>query len=878
MAIYEFEKTPVEKVPKSKIVGMTIICVSLLMLIALFSNLIVFLKTFLLGALGLFAFPFFIVSLAVGFALVTRKKYVLTKKYIVYLSCSLVSLLSIIQLIIFLSYEGGLGEFLILSYTQGFTAGGILISLVIAPFKFLLNNATAIVFFVVSLIVFVSLIIDYFYYAKNIYVKTQSSVVILKEKKDEPFELKNITVQKENIKPSSITLEAKLENEKKNGAKIKLGLEKRVTNEKSSNINLPPPPIFERIKDVKLNQTETQALPVEKPISRREYILSRPQTIELSPRISPVPKKVIEENVSELKTNQENQIKPSKIFHEEIASNYFKINSDEEKEHSYIAPFIAKNIEDEKPIVMPEKNILNKLDNLSGSNFSNSFEQNNIVQEKMLFENELETKRQQEKAYIAPPLDLITTVSTKPSFDSEQIIAKRIQLENALEMFKVPAKVIGVIVGPAVTRFELEMPAGISVKKLIAHADDIALVLAANGGIRIEAPIPGRSAVGVEVPNDKISMVSLRDILSSQEFISSKSPLTFALGKDINGNAKICDLAKMPHLLIAGATNSGKSVCLNSVIISLIYKSSPEDLKLILVDPKRVEFTMYNELPHLLLQNVITETSKALNALNWAINEMERRYGLFQILKVRNLGEYNLNEKVIAGEEEKLPLIVIIIDELADLMSTNKKEFEEKIMRLAQKARASGIHLILATQRPSVDVITGTIKANLTSRISFAVTSYQDSKTILDQAGAEKLLGKGDMLFAPSDQADPKRIQGCFISGKEVENIVDYIIANNAPSFSEEVENSISNSHYGEDLNSSSAFDELMPQALKYVIESNQATISVLQRKLAIGFPRAARIIDQMEEANFISASDGSKPRTVHITMEQFLKIFGDKE
>jgi len=263
---------------------------------------------------------------------------------------------------------------------------------------------------------------------------------------------------------------------------------------------------------------------------------------------------------------------------------------------------------------------------------------------------------------------------------------------------------------------------------------------------------------------------------------------------------------------------------------------------------------------------------------------MLNRYKMFAEFNVKDLQGYNhlaaMNDYTDENGQPmpKMPQIVIIIDELADLMSTNKKEFEEKIMRLAQKARASGIHLILATQRPSVDVITGTIKANLTSRISFAVTSYQDSKTILDQAGAEKLLGKGDMLFAPSDQADPKRIQGCFISGKEVENIVDYIIANNAPSFSEEVENSISNSHYGEDLNSSSAFDELMPQALKYVIESNQATISVLQRKLAIGFPRAARIIDQMEEANFISASDGSKPRTVHITMEQFLKIFGDKE
>lgn len=874
MAIYEFEKKSPEKMPPIKVIGFVMISVSLLMLLALFSSLLVFLKTFLLGVFGLFAFPFFIVTLAVGFALVNRKKYVLTKRYIVYLTSAIVSLLCIIQLIIFFGYEGGLGEFLVLSYTKGFTAGGILISLVISPFKFLLNNVSALVFFIIALIVFISLIVDYFYYSKNIYIKTQSPVVVLKEKSTPAFELKDKPKPAIETPKQSITLDAKImENKKLSGAKQKLGLEPMSNIDKS---NLPPPPIFERIKDVPEVQVK-QELPIEddkKKMTRREYILSRPQTIDLSPRkpVASMPKKLIEENLNELKQQPDHIIKPTKIFHEEIPQSFFEPKK--EVQPTYIAPTIEKKPE----ILTPEQNLLKHFDMLGSQKVSEPIV--SVLQTPkpvVVHKPEYARSNTAQSQYMAPPIDIITTVSTKPSLDNDQLIEKRIQLENALEMFKVPAKVIGVLVGPAVTRFELEMPAGISVKKLIAHADDIALVLAANGGIRIEAPIPGRSAVGVEVPNDKISMVSIRDILDSPEFLQSKSPLTFALGKDINGHAKVCDLAKMPHLLVAGATNSGKSVCLNSIIISLIYRCSPEDLKLILVDPKRVEFSMYNELPHLLLQNVITETPKALNALNWSINEMERRYGLFQNLKVRNIAEYNLDERVISGDAEKLPMIVIIIDELADLMSTNKKEFEEKIMRLAQKARASGIHLILATQRPSVDVITGTIKANLTSRISFAVTNYQDSRTILDQGGAEKLLGKGDMLYAPSDQAEPKRIQGCFISGKEVENVVDYIIANNSPTFDEEIENSIINPRQMLGGNAGgSQFDDLMPQALKFVIESNTATSSALQRKLAIGFPRAARIIDQMEEANFVSPIEGNKPRTVNITMEDFIKIFGD--
>ncbi|MDD3862939.1 MAG: DNA translocase FtsK, partial [Clostridia bacterium] len=435
-------------------------------------------------------------------------------------------------------------------------------------------------------------------------------------------------------------------------------------------------------------------------------------------------------------------------------------------------------------------------------------------------------------------------------------------------------------VGPSVTRFELEMPPGISVKRIIAHKDDISLALASRAGIRIEAPIPGKSAVGIEVPNNHISTVGLREVVDSDDFLSSKSPVTFALGKDINGCIKTCNLAKMPHLLVAGATNSGKSIFLNALIISMIYKSSPDDLRLILIDPKRVEFSMYSNLPHLVIPNVITETEKASNALTWALNEMERRYEIFETERCRNIEEYNNSPNVISGEEKKLPYIVIVIDEFSDLMSIMKKEIEEKVKRLAQKARASGIHLVLTTQRPSVDVITGTIKTNFPSRISFALTSFADSKTILDQSGAENLLGKGDMLFLPSDANFPVRIQGCFVSNKEVKDVVQYIKENNQQEFDDEagkeIESLVPNGEINDEL-SAQKLDPLSIKCLKFVIENGQASISSLQRNFALGFGKAGRIIDNLTKMGYISKQDGMKPRDVYLTMDGFKNLFGDE-
>jgi S-DNA-T family DNA segregation ATPase FtsK/SpoIIIE len=449
--------------------------------------------------------------------------------------------------------------------------------------------------------------------------------------------------------------------------------------------------------------------------------------------------------------------------------------------------------------------------------------------------------------------------------DKKELLNNAGKLQETLASFGVNAKVIQVTKGPSVTRFEIQPEAGVKVSKIVNLADDIALNLASSG-IRIEAPIPGKSAVGIEVPNKDLTPVFLREVIESKEFLDTKNSLAFCLGKDIGGNCVVGDLAKMPHVLVAGATGSGKSVCINSLIISLLYKYSPDEVKLLLVDPKVVELNVYNGIPHLLIP-VVTEAKKAAGALNWAVNEMTKRYKAFADNGVRNIEGYNeLVNKGIIGE--KMPWIVIIIDELADLMMVCPKDVEDYIARLAQMARAAGMHLVIATQRPSVDVITGMIKANIPSRISFAVSSQIDSRTILDSSGAEKLLGKGDMLFYPVGAAKPVRIQGAFISETEVEEVVEFIKqqrseVNYKDDIMEEIDNNVNGKSNNDDV------DELLSEAIEFVIESGHASTSMLQRKFKIGYNRAARIMDQMEERQIISGRNGSKPRQVLVGKDE---------
>ncbi len=488
--------------------------------------------------------------------------------------------------------------------------------------------------------------------------------------------------------------------------------------------------------------------------------------------------------------------------------------------------------------------------------------------ENSLLENK---KTKDEKEYIRPSLDLlkINKDTELNGSDRQDLIKSANKLTSTLMSFGVEAEVNQVTKGPSVTRFELQPSPGVKVSKIVNLADDIALGLAASG-VRIEAPIPGKSAIGIEVPNKTQTPVFLREVLESEDFTKTDKKLAIALGKDIGGECVVGDLSKMPHTLIAGATGSGKSVCINTLIVSLLYKYSPDEVKLLMVDPKVVELSVYNGIPHLLIP-VVTEPKKAAAALNWAVNEMTRRYKLFADSGARNIDSYNqlFNKGVI---QEKLPYIVIIVDELADLMMVCANDVEDYIGRLAQMARAAGMHLVIATQRPSVDVITGVIKANIPSRISFAVSSQIDSRTILDSSGAEKLLGKGDMLYYPVGESKPLRVQGCFISEEEVENLVNFVKKDISDIKYEEdiLEHIQKETKNAESSSNGEEVDELLGDVIKTVIEFNQASTSFIQRKFKVGFNRASRIMDELEERGIISGRDGSKPRQVLVSKEEY--------
>lgn len=481
----------------------------------------------------------------------------------------------------------------------------------------------------------------------------------------------------------------------------------------------------------------------------------------------------------------------------------------------------------------------------------------------------------EDENYEFPPIELLSIGESKGLKGGKKAIADNAtRLQKTLYSFGVSAKVENVSVGPAITRYELKPAEGVRVNKIANLADDIALNLAAES-IRIEAPIPGKQAVGIEVPNKENEIVHLRDIIETSTFSDYKSKLAFALGKDVAGNEVVTDIAKMPHVLIAGSTGSGKSVCINTLITSIIYKAKPSEVKLLMVDPKVVELSVYNGIPHLLIP-VVTDPKKAAGALAWAVQEMVKRYGLFAEKGVRDVKGYNeaLDKE---GEAEKLPQIVIIIDELADLMMVAAKDVEDAICRLAQMARAAGMHLVIATQRPSVDVITGIIKANIPSRVAFAVSSQVDSRTILDMVGAEKLLGKGDMLFYPSGASKPTRVQGAFISDKEVEKIVDFLKSTGEATYSEDILEKIENANSTDkELDQKDEDDDTDPflmDAIETVVETGQASTSFIQRRFKVGYARAGRIIDQMEERGIISGYEGSKPRQVLMSKERWQEL-----
>ena len=495
---------------------------------------------------------------------------------------------------------------------------------------------------------------------------------------------------------------------------------------------------------------------------------------------------------------------------------------------------------------------------------------------------EQEIKKSEEKRakeYVFPPLSLLKHGKKSGGDSDAHLRQTAMKLQQTLQNFNVNVTVTNVSCGPSVTRYELQPEQGVKVSKIVGLADDIKLNLAA-ADIRIEAPIPGKAAVGIEVPNKENTAVMLRDLLETDEFQNHESKIAFAAGRDIAGKVVVADIMKMPHVLIAGATGSGKSVCINTLIMSILYKADPKDVKLIMIDPKVVELSVYNGIPHLMIP-VVTDPKKAAGALNWAVAEMMKRYDLFAQYNVRDLKGYNAKVETVEaieeeGKPEKLPQIVIIVDELADLMMVAPGEVEESICRLAQLARAAGIHLVLATQRPSVNVITGLIKANMPSRIAFSVSSGVDSRTIIDMNGAEKLLGKGDMLFYPAGYQKPARVQGAFVSDKEVQAVVDFLVKNSeSVQYNEEITNHVNSASVaaGGTVSGNSGADDrdaYFVDAGKFIIEKDKASMGMLQRVFKIGFNRAARIMDQLAEAGVVGEEEGTKPRKVLMSMEQF--------
>ena len=934
MAVYKLnsKKKKTKNPNTKKIVGFSLIAAASVVFLFL-TGIVAPIQTFFLGLFGVFGYPLCIILFVVGLALVNSRRYVMSKKYTICLILTVFFALCILQLAIVgnnvqvvdgESVKMSFWDYLAKNYTAKWTAGGFLVGIFTTIFLYMANIYGAYIIFALAFVLCLALLLDSLKYMKKQKAEDEPVSVQIKDKKtgkvlDEDVEEKEVEVIGEKVEEETpnVVLNGNLKEEenKQLTARQILGLDKK------------------RDKAYEYEKTPIQSTKKEpeKPKSLKELILTPPQ-IDIDEYFKDVrkqndvpAKEEIQSNINSLKTDE---IEPSEVYHEDefkpdnqpvIRRTLPEVRSEElvEKADDILKSAIEEEKKENPDIYehMNEDSERNVIDRLPDRNNSGSFERRSFDRsfdrhEKLTNQEDIDARRDfnrdydrisarngslsrenspipdeqepEEKepyVYEKPPIEYITTQSVDLSTLNEDVATKRVLLENTLETFGVPAKVQGVVVGPAVTRYELEMPQGISVSKIKNRADDIALSLAAEGSIRIEAPVPGKSVVGVEVPNASIATISLKDVLISKEFTQSSSPLTFALGKDITGNTICCNMQKLTHLLVAGSTGSGKSVCLNSIILSIIYKASPEDVKIILIDPKRVEFSSYEALPHLIMPKIVCETQKAINTLAWAVTEMERRFELLGMARVKNIDEYNQTPDVLSGKVEKMPFIVIIVDELADLMMTGKKEVEEKVCRLAQKSRAAGIHLILATQRPSVDVITGLIKSNFPSRIAFAVTSAVDSMTILDRVGAEKLLGKGDMLYYPVGAQEPKRVQGCFITTGEINKIVDYVRDNNKPIFDKDIEEQILNPN--KNTNSGPGYnnemDPLLPQALKASIECKQASATMIRRRFAIGYPRAARIIDQMEAAGYISSADGVKGRTVYTTEEEFNELFGDQ-
>lgn len=865
--------------------GIGVLVFSLFFLFCLITSFLSPIRNVILGTFGLAAYPVFLITAFVGVLLLLRKRYYVARVYVLTIIVLFLTLVCLLQLIL-TDLSLPFGEYLSNCYTSKATAGGLLMGIIAYGMYAGLTIWGAAILLAIIALVCIAFTIDHFLKIseyKQISARTMSYPVesttdkAAPEQEPKPARVK---AKEERAKPK-ITLDGYME-EKTKSKSINPLLQRGAAQEEVA------VKIFgeEFINSVKGDSKDKKPAPT----PEKSYSLN--ELFEQS-----------KNNGTEgFITRDADNKRPARYVHEEggATQTKFDLNGKHSSFNSFKEQSDAReksNQANSEVRVSPNMSgVFNegKID-LSGAALSDIIapkEDMRVNKRKPEQVRMPEAAKQLKKAkkptpYLRPPIELLTTESTIAELHEEECQEKAVILEETLESFKIPAKVMGITRGPAITRYELQMPSGIPVKRISAHSDDIAMAMESKGKVRIEAPIPGKSLVGVEIPNEQVATVGMRDLVDTEVFLNSKAALTFALGKDIAGESKICDLQTMPHLLVAGSTGSGKSVCLNVILISLLYKLGPEDLKLILIDPKRVEFVTYNNLPHMLVPKAINEPQEALNALEWAIKEMSRRYTLFGNKNVRSFKEYNSLPEVYRGDDPKIPYIVIVVDELADLMMIAGRELEDKIKRLTQLARAAGIHLIIATQRPSVDVITGIIKSNLPSRIAFAVTDFASSKTILDQGGADKLLGRGDMLYSPQNLSEPIRIQCPYIDGTEVYNIVEYIKEHNSADFDTEISEffingdktkpngSMGDSSPGE----SGGFDPLLPRALLDFIESDQASASFIQRRHSVGFTRAGRILDQMERAGYVSPSEGNnKIRNVLITREEWERLFGDNE
>ncbi|MBO4937190.1 MAG: hypothetical protein J6C90_02565 [Clostridia bacterium] len=902
------DKTPKEPRPAKKVNGWLITALINAVILVLCVLPWGLFRDFFTGAFGLVIYPATICLMLMSLVLAKVKKYTIHRRYVAYLLTIFVLVLMVVQLILTNSYPlTSFGGYLKMTYSTGTTAGGVVLGVIVYPLVKFLGKVGSYITLAIFISVFVSLLIEYVVRQKYAPKKTQISTLDFVPIND--FKV-----------PEPVTLDASKAKDKAEIARIKLGLKNsnakiissdmpEVLPKKTASrpeltkeyILTPPEPVLptkpkaedifvksentaSAFNAVKAEYGNTTAQKVEPKTDYSAY--TTPKTIKRSPdeinnfnkkpNITPTP--IVDNqfvDIDDIDDEMLEEIYDEPVESEEIAQEVIKSASEQAIDRDRMAAEALSNKPRQE--MRPAQNQYNAPTRL--------FEDKPKIEGELIEPVRPEVKpepiqpKPQPKPYVKPPLTLLKEVERVEADDSGRIQHNIEMLESTLENFKVPAKVIAVTKGPAVTRYELSMPTGVSVKKIEAYADDIAYALASNGSVRIEAPIPGKNAVGIEVPNDSVTPVYFQEIVSSKDFWLRPSPISMALGKDISGNIQYCNLDKLYHVIVAGSTGSGKSVCLNTMLLSMIYKSSPEDLRIILIDPKQVEFSAYEGLPHLLTKHVVTEKSHAINALNWAVKEMERRYGILKLNHVVNIKDYNNLPAVKEGKLDKMQYIVIVIDELADLMSENKREIEALLMRLAQKARASGIHLIVATQRPSVDVITGTIKTNFPSRIAFALTNFADSKTVLDASGAEKLLGKGDMLFKPNDAPEPRRVQGAYVSSEEVNAVVDFAKKNNDAYYDVNIEKEIfakKDEYSAGGDNAGSSLDPLAKSVLKFFIETNSVSTSAIQRRFSVGFVRAGRIMDQLVYHKFVSQPEGNKPRQVMVALDDLDSLFPD--